>query len=100
MIKIAFVLTVCLFNKSRTGKLYLMLLLLLFQIQPSLISQLKTVRQLAISRLMEFFEKMTDYDFKPICEGIFSSAVWPQVNYTSASLVCSLTNPRMFDEVI
>ena len=82
MIKIAFVLTVCLFNKSRTGKLYLMLLLL-FQIQPSLISQLKTVRQLAMSRLMEFFEQMTDYDFKPICEAIFSSAVWPQVNYTS-----------------
>lgn len=82
MIKIAFVLTVCLFNKSRTGKLYLMLLLL-FQIQPSLISQLKTVRQLAMSRLMEFFEQMTDYDFKPICEVIFSSAVWPQVNYTS-----------------
>ena len=82
MIKIAFVLTVCLFNKSRTGKLYLMLLLL-FQIQPSLISQLKTVRQLAMSRLIEFFEQMTDYDFKPICEAIFSSAVWPQVNYTS-----------------
>ena len=82
MIKIAFVLTVCIFNKSRTGKLYLMLLLL-FQIQPSLISQLKTVRQLAMSRLIEFFEQMTDYDFKPICEAIFSSAVWPQVNYTS-----------------
>ena len=82
MIKIAFVLTVCLFNKSRTGKLYLMLLLL-FQIQPSLISQLKTVRQLAMSRLIEFFEQMTDYDFKPISEAIFSSAVWPQVNYTS-----------------
>ena len=73
--------SVCIFTKSRTGKLCLMLLL--FQIQPSLISQLKTVRQLAISRLMEFFEQMTDYDFKPICEAVFSSAVWPQVNCTS-----------------
>ena len=73
--------SVCIFNKSRTGKLCLMLLL--FQIQPSLISQLKTVRQLAISRLMEFFEQMTDYDFKPICEAVFSPAVWPQVNCTS-----------------
>ena len=73
--------SVCIFNKSRTGKLCLMLLL--FQIQPFLISQLKTVRQLAISRLMEFFEQMTDYDFKPICEAVFSSAVWPQVNCTS-----------------
>ena len=71
----------CIFNKSRTGKLCLMLLL--FQIQPSLISQLKTIRQLAISRLMEFFEQMTDYDFKPICEAVFTSAVWPQVNCTS-----------------
>ena len=76
--------SLCIFNKSRTGKLCLMLLLLLlFQIQPSLISQLKTVRQLAISRLIEFFEQMTDYDFKPICEAVFSSAVWPQVNCTS-----------------
>ena len=75
--------SVCIFNKSRTVKLCLMLLLLLFQIQPSLITQLKTVRQLAISRLMEFFEQMTDYDFKPICEALFSSAVWPQVNCTS-----------------
>ena len=58
-------------------------MLLLFQIQPSLISQLKTVRQLAISRLMEFFEQMTDYDFKPICEAVFTSAVWPQVNCIS-----------------
>ena len=74
--------SVCIFNKSRTVKLCLMLLLL-FQIQPSLITQLKTVRQLAISRLMEFFEQMTDYDFKPICEALFSSAVWPQVNCTS-----------------
>ena len=74
--------SLCIFNKSRTGKLCLMLLLL-FQIQPSLISQLKTVRQLAISRLIEFFEQMTDYDFKPICEAVFSSAVWPQVNCTS-----------------
>ena len=69
-------------------------MLLLFQIQPSLISQLKTVRQLAISRLMEFFEQMTDYDFKPICEAVFSSAVWPQVNCTSSY------HPRMFDEII
>ena len=72
--------SVCIFNKSRTNNC---LMLLLLQIQPSLISQLKTVRQLAISRLMEFFEQMTDYDFKPICEAVFTSAVWPQVNCTS-----------------
>ena len=52
---------------------------LFFQVQPSLISQLKTVRQMAISRLTEFFESMTDYDFRPIFDAIFSSAVWPQV---------------------
>ena len=47
--------------------------------QPSLISQLKTIRQMAIMRLTEFFESMADYDFKPICDALFSSAVWPQV---------------------
>jgi len=34
---------------------------------------------LAVARLTEFFEFMADYDFKPICDSVFSSAVWPQV---------------------
>lgn len=34
---------------------------------------------MAIMRLTEFFESMADYDFKPICDALFSSAVWPQV---------------------
>jgi len=49
------------------------------KVHPPLISQLKTVRQMAITRLIEFFELMTDYDFRPICDAVFSSAVRPQV---------------------
>ena len=52
---------------------------LFFQVHPSFVSQMKTVRQLAVTRLTEFFEFMTDYDFKPICDSVFSTAVWPQV---------------------
>lgn len=50
-----------------------------FQVRPPFISQLKTIRQLAVTRLTEFFENLIDFDVKPICDGVFSYAVWPQV---------------------
>ena len=50
-----------------------------FQVRPPFISQLKTIRQLAVTRLTEFFENLNDFDVKPICDGVFSYAVWPQV---------------------
>ena len=53
---------------------------LYFQIRPGCVSQLKTIRQLAISRLSDIFEAMPEYDFKPVCDAIFSAAVWPQVS--------------------
>ncbi|XP_068744813.1 small subunit processome component 20 homolog [Montipora capricornis] len=46
---------------------------------PHLISQLKTIRQLSINRLTEFFELELDFDIRPICDVLFSSAVWPQI---------------------
>lgn len=49
------------------------------KVHPAFVSQMKTVRQLAVTRLTEFFEFMTDYDFKPICDSVFSTAVWPQI---------------------
>lgn len=50
-----------------------------FQVRPPFISQLKTIRQLAVTRLKEFFENLIDFDVKPICDAVFSYAVWPQV---------------------
>lgn len=50
-----------------------------FQVLPPFISQLKTIRQLAVNRLTEFFENLIDFDVKPICDAVFSYAVWPQV---------------------
>lgn len=62
---------------------------------------MKTVRQLAVTRLTEFFEFMTDYDFKPICESVFSSAVWPQVRpctgHTQHIQDCLSSNTRCIE---
>ena len=53
---------------------------------------MKTVRQLAVTRLTEFFELMTDYDFKPICNSVFSTAVWPQVRPYTGHTVLNTSN--------
>ncbi|XP_065052935.1 small subunit processome component 20 homolog isoform X2 [Rhopilema esculentum] len=50
------------------------------QINSTFIGQLKSIRQLSISRITEFFEILPDFDFLPYVDMIFINAVMPQIS--------------------
>ncbi|XP_048578586.1 small subunit processome component 20 homolog isoform X2 [Nematostella vectensis] len=49
------------------------------QVNPCYISLLKSIRQLAIIRIVDFFEMLPAFDFSTVCEDVLKAAVWPQV---------------------
>ncbi|EDO33281.1 predicted protein, partial [Nematostella vectensis] len=61
------------------------------QVNPCYISLLKSIRQLAITRIVDFFEMLPAFDFSTVCEDVLKAAVWPQVESLAQETIQSPT---------
>ena len=65
---------------------------LILQISSFFVVQLKAIRQLGFSRVIEFFELFKELDYSAYTNELFHAAVWPQVRtFVFASVVLSKT---------
>ena len=69
------------------------------QISSSFVGQLKSIRQLCLARIVDFFEILQDFDYSPYIEKIFKCAVIPQVffhtNLISFVVIITVSSERL-----